>query len=195
MLPRQRPGRGGVVSNHVRPPDYPRLLLAKGEGVEPSMHREAHVRFRGGWACRVPKPFLIQVPAGGVAPPSPAYETGVLLMHHAGEWGERRESNPYFLSHSQACKPLHHAHQEECTWSESHGRLAVIDRRFWLLNYRCERPAGSAPAISTLATWRLARSTTAAMRLVGTAGFEPAQRAPKTRGLPVSRSPRVVAGV
>jgi hypothetical protein len=78
--------------------------------------------------------------------------------------GERRESNPYLLSHSQACKPLHHAHHEvhpaRVARTSGGYRPPVL-----LLNYGClERPAGSAPAISTLATWRLPGSTTAAGR-------------------------------
>ena len=49
------------------------------------MHSLAHARFRGEWACHMPKPFL--VPADGVAPPSPAYETGVLRLDHTGLHG------------------------------------------------------------------------------------------------------------
>ena len=38
--------------------------------------------------------------------------------------------------------------ESKCTWSESHGRRAVIDRQFWLLNYRCKSGRRSAYALT-----------------------------------------------
>ncbi len=62
--------------------------------------------------------------------------------------------NPYLLSHSQACHPLHHARHEvpalseadrrsaksKCAWLESHQRSALIERVSWLLDDRRLEP-------------------------------------------------------
>lgn len=191
--------------------------MEEGGGVAPPRPREEPARFRGGWTCCVyqslrgslrleshqrlllmgeaaccwPTQGDILEPMAGVEPALRSYRDRGLPLSDTGVEGPPGVApglggprppvqNGYTSAPGILVRPGGVA-------PPSGGYRPPVLR----LNYeRLERPAGLAPAWSTLARWCPAAWATAAWRSgAGADGVEPSSRASKARGLPVGRGP------
>lgn len=75
--------------------------------------------------------------SGGIEPPKPASKAGGLPLTELPKWGDRRESNPRGLVHSQSPEPLGYGHTW-CWRRRSHPRLLGFNQPLHYLSYSSE---------------------------------------------------------
>ena len=189
--------------------------MEEGGGVAPPRPREEPARFRGGWTCCVYQSlrgslrleshqrFLLMREAACCWPTQGKSwsrwresnprcgRTGTAdFRYPTPAWRGRPESHRVWVGHSHPCRTVtlrpRIGVRPGGVAPPSGGYRPPVLR----LNYgRLERPAGFAPAVSSLAGKRLAPRPRPREGRAGADGVEPSSRASKARSLPVGRGP------